>query len=60
MLLLRQLSVHACGKDEGDTGAKVVIGESLAHTTKDFFSTNRVAYLVHNTPGCFNCLVSRV
>ena len=57
----RLLSVRAYDESALMKAAKVVAGETLEATIRDFFSDPDITYLhVHNAaPGCFNCLVQR-
>ena len=62
MLHHRLLSIRAYDDVAIMIGAKVVGGQKLEESIRQFFDQEKVAYLhLHNaSPGCFNCLVKRV
>jgi hypothetical protein len=57
----RLLSVRAYDKAAMMKGARVVAGQVLEETIRDFFTNEAISYLhIHNAaPGCFNCMVQR-
>ena len=57
----RLLSVRAYDEAAMMQGARVVEGEALEQTIRDFFTDEAISYLhIHNAaPGCFNCAVQR-
>ncbi len=57
----RVLSVRAYDETAIMKNARVVKGEALEETIRDFFTSGSIAYLhIHNAgPGCFNCMVQR-
>ena len=57
----RLLSVRAYNEAAMMKTARVVKGDALEETIRDFFSTGSISYLhIHNAgPGCFNCKVQR-
>jgi hypothetical protein len=57
----RLLSVRAYDDTAMMQGARVVEGQTLEQTIRDFFVNEAVSYLhIHNAaPGCFNCAVHR-
>ena len=61
MFAHRRLSVRAYDEDAMMTNARVIEGNALKLTIREFFAGNSVAYLhIHNAaPGCFNCRVER-
>ncbi|HKX31525.1 MAG TPA: DUF1203 domain-containing protein [Blastocatellia bacterium] len=61
MLHHRLLSVRAYDEDGLMRGAKVVEGQALEETIRQYLDDQAIAYLhLHNAgPGCFNCAVRR-
>ena len=57
----RLLSVRAYDEAAMMKQAKVVEGQALEETIRDFFTNEAISYLqIHNAaPGCFNCTVQR-